>query len=76
MNYIDLLQNEYFYQKHLSLDPFRNPWDESDPEIMAMSDKKREYLKWAITEFNKSRFPGLTDAQINVKRKDSLSEYF
>ena len=43
---------------------------------MAMSDKKREYLKWAITEFNKSRFPELTDAQINVKRKDSLSDYF
>ena len=64
----------YFHQNGDLL--FKNPWDESDPEIMAMSDKKREYLKWAITEFNKSRFPGLTDAQINVKRKDSLSDYF
>ena len=45
----------YFHQNGDLL--FKNPWDESDPEIAAMSDTKKEYLKWVITEFNKNRFP-------------------
>lgn len=64
----------YFHQNGDLL--FKNPWDESDPEIMAMSDTKKEYLKWVITEFNKNRFPNLSEAQILMKQKENTSDYF
>jgi len=44
----------------------------SDPEVRAMSEEKREYLKWVLTQINKNRFPKTED----FSKESATSEYF
>ena len=55
---------------------FRNPWNDSDPVVAAMSPKRREFLKYVLLEINKNKHPKDTEEDIKERRRSNVSEFF
>lgn len=70
-NQTSLYEGMTYYDKNGDL-LFINPWKDTKN----LSTKRTEYLKYIITELNKDRHPGLSDAQIQDKINSNDPSFF